>query len=124
MFLETAKSLGSFRGIRAAWRSELVAQVAELRKPTLVVWGERDLILPATHLEAARTLLPHAESHLFTGTGHMPQIERADDFAALVRPFLAGQASHSERAPGLSICNFQQPRSRNSPGRGGTAGWS
>jgi pimeloyl-ACP methyl ester carboxylesterase len=89
VFLETAKSVGSFRGVRRAWRSELVAKVAELRKPTLVVWGERDLILPATHLQAARTLLPHAESHLFPGTGHMPQIERADDFAAVVRRFLA-----------------------------------
>jgi 2-hydroxymuconate-semialdehyde hydrolase len=95
VFLETAKSLGTFRGIRPAWRSELVAQVAELRKPTLVVWGDRDLILPAAHLDAARTLLPHAESHLFHGTGHMPQIERADEFAALVQQFLGVRSQKS-----------------------------
>jgi len=102
VFLETAKSLGSFRGIRPAWRSELVTQVAELRKPTLVVWGERDLILPSTHLAAARTLLPHAESHLFPGTGHLPQIDApttsppcADDFAALVQSFLAVRSQKS-----------------------------
>jgi pimeloyl-ACP methyl ester carboxylesterase len=95
VFLETAKSLGTFRGTRPAWRSELVAKAAELRKPTLVVWGDRDLILPATHLEAARRLLPHAESHLFTGTGHMPQIERADEFAALVQQFLRARSQQS-----------------------------
>jgi pimeloyl-ACP methyl ester carboxylesterase len=95
VFLETAKSLGGFRGTRPAWRSELVSRVAELRKPTLVVWGERDLILPSTHLAAARALLPHAESHLFPGTGHMPQIERADDFAAVVQRFFAVRSQKS-----------------------------
>jgi pimeloyl-ACP methyl ester carboxylesterase len=92
VFLEAAKSLGGVRGIRPAWRTELLGRVAELRRPTLIVWGERDLILPAAHLAAARTLLPHAETHLFPGTGHMPQIERADEFAALARRFLAAHA--------------------------------
>jgi pimeloyl-ACP methyl ester carboxylesterase len=101
VFLETAKSLATVRGTRAGWRSELVTKVAELRKPTLVVWGDRDLILPATHLDAARRLLPHAEWHLFPGTGHMPQIERADEFAALVRPLLAagGPADSGQEIP-------------------------
>jgi pimeloyl-ACP methyl ester carboxylesterase len=90
VFLEAARSIGGLRGVRPRWRTDLVAAVAEHRRPTLVVWGERDLILPSAHLAAARTLLPHAESHLFPDTGHMPQIERADEFAALVRRFLAG----------------------------------
>ncbi len=92
VFLEAAKSIGGLRGVRSRWRAELLAKVAEQKKPTLVVWGDRDLILPATHLAAARTLLPHAETHLFTDTGHMPQIERADEFAELARRFLATAA--------------------------------
>lgn len=87
-FLTTAKSLGGFRGVHPRWRTDLLARVAELDPPTLVVWGEKDLILPAAHLEAARTALPHAEFHLFPRTGHMPQIERADEFASLARDFL------------------------------------
>jgi pimeloyl-ACP methyl ester carboxylesterase len=99
VFLEAAKSIGGLRGVRSRWRTELVAAVAEHRRPTLVVWGERDLILPSAHLAAARTLLPHAESHLFPDTGHMPQIERADEFAALVRRFLAGARDARADAP-------------------------
>ncbi|MEV6632919.1 alpha/beta fold hydrolase [Actinoplanes sp. NPDC051470] len=87
-FLATAKSLGGFRGVHPRWRTDLLARVAELDPPTLVVWGEKDLILPAAHLEAARAALPHAEFHLFPRTGHMPQIERADEFASLARDFL------------------------------------
>jgi pimeloyl-ACP methyl ester carboxylesterase len=90
VFLEAAKSLGGLRGVKASWRTALLADVARHPRPTLIVWGERDLILPSAHLAAARTLLPHADSHLFADTGHMPQIERADEFATLVRRFLAG----------------------------------
>jgi pimeloyl-ACP methyl ester carboxylesterase len=44
------------------------------------------------HLDTARRLLPRAETHLFTGAGHMPQIECPDDFAARVLAFLADAA--------------------------------
>lgn len=91
VFLEMARELGNFRGVRKQWRSALLAEVARHRRPTLIVWGERDLILPCTHLSAACAALPHARSHLFPHTGHMPQIERADDFATLVRPFLSSR---------------------------------
>jgi len=89
VFLEAARSVGGLRGVRAAWRAALLAEVAELHRPTLLIWGDRDLILPAKHLAAARTAFPQAQWHLFTDCGHMPQIERADEFAALARRFLA-----------------------------------
>jgi len=89
VYLEIARALGGFRGIAAGWRSELLPQVARHGKPTLLVWGDRDHILPAAHLAAARTAFPAAEWHLFERTGHMPQIERPAEFAQLVRPLLA-----------------------------------
>ncbi|QJY47511.1 alpha/beta fold hydrolase [Pseudonocardia broussonetiae] len=85
VFLEAARELGTFRGIRAAWRSALLEEVARHPRPTLVVWGDRDLVLPPHHLRAARALLPHARTHVFADTGHVPQVERADEFARLVR---------------------------------------
>ena len=54
----------------------------------MVIWGDQDKVLPAHHLEQARRVLPHAETHLLPGIGHMPQIECPDEFAALVLPFL------------------------------------
>jgi 2-hydroxymuconate-semialdehyde hydrolase len=88
-YLEIARALGGFRGIAPRWRSELLSRVARHPKPTMLLWGERDLILPAAHLAAARAALPHAQSHLFPGTGHMPQIERPQEFAALVLPLVS-----------------------------------
>jgi 2-hydroxymuconate-semialdehyde hydrolase len=93
VFLETARELGTLRGIRAPWRETLLGQVAAQRKPMLIIWGDRDLILPAAHLAAARAAFPEARSHLFADTGHMPQIERADEFADLARLFLSAYSS-------------------------------
>jgi pimeloyl-ACP methyl ester carboxylesterase len=63
--------------------------LAQSETPTLVVWGDHDHILPFSHLEAAVAALPHAESYTFSKTGHMPQIERPDEFAAVVEDFLS-----------------------------------
>ncbi len=89
VFAEIAAELGTpVRGVRPGWRTTLLAEAAHHPRPTLVVWGERDVILPAHHLRAALAAIPHARSHVFGRTGHMPQIERADAFACLVRTFL------------------------------------
>ncbi|GIE78239.1 4,5-9,10-diseco-3-hydroxy-5,9,17-trioxoandrosta-1 (10),2-diene-4-oate hydrolase [Actinoplanes philippinensis] len=93
VYLEIAKALGGLRGVAAAWRTDLLARVAASTKPTMLVWGDRDLILPSKHLAAARAAFPHAQSHMFARTGHMPQIERPDEFAGLVRPMLARVAA-------------------------------
>jgi 2-hydroxymuconate-semialdehyde hydrolase len=93
VFLDTARELGTLRGIRAPWRETLLGRVAAHPRPALIVWGERDLILPAAHLAAARAAFPHARTHLFPDTGHMPQIERADAFADLSRLFLTAHSS-------------------------------
>ncbi|ARC55636.1 Dihydrolipoyllysine-residue acetyltransferase component of acetoin cleaving system [Frondihabitans sp. 762G35] len=91
-FREVAHDLGTIRGIRPAWRARLTSAVAASRTPVLVLWGDRDLILPAEHLREAQRLLPDATTHLFAETGHMPHLERADEVAALILPFLADRA--------------------------------
>ncbi|MEV0810089.1 alpha/beta fold hydrolase [Micromonospora sp. NPDC050200] len=89
VMLETVRSLGTFRGVRPQWREELLTEVARLDVPTLIVWGDRDLILPAGQLDAARARLPRARTHLFANCGHLPQIERAEEFHRLLVDFWA-----------------------------------
>ncbi|HWE92050.1 MAG TPA: alpha/beta fold hydrolase [Pseudonocardiaceae bacterium] len=88
-FLHIGRALGTFRGVRPEWRAELLAALVARPIPTLVVWGERDLVLPSAQLVAARRALPHAQTHLFVDTGHMPQIERAQEFHDLAVNFWA-----------------------------------
>jgi len=99
VMLELSRSLGTFLGVRRPWRDAvLTAAAAAAPVPTLVVWGTDDLILPASHLEAAKVALPHAKTHLYPDTGHMPQIERAEDFAELVGKFWAEDVPDQEPA--------------------------
>jgi pimeloyl-ACP methyl ester carboxylesterase len=90
VLLETARSLGTFRGVRRQWREALLRGLAELDIPTLIVWGEHDRILPAAHLDAARVHLPRAQTHLFAHTGHMPHIEQAEAFSQLISASSSG----------------------------------
>jgi pimeloyl-ACP methyl ester carboxylesterase len=87
--LDVARDLGTFRGVRREWRQALLLRMAQLDIPVLVVWGEHDQVLPAHHVRAAIVSLPNASTHVFAETGHMPQIERPDQFAELVEAFLA-----------------------------------
>ena len=64
--------MGTRRGIKAGWRAELITVATRHPRPTLILWGDRDRILPAHHLDAARRLIPHAQTRMFSGVGHMP----------------------------------------------------
>lgn len=97
--LEMANHLGTMRGVRPQWRTELLAAVAAHPRPTLLIWGDRDRILPAAHLGAAQRQFPDAQVHLFTATGHMPQIERADEFADLITAFVENGPTLSTSVP-------------------------
>jgi pimeloyl-ACP methyl ester carboxylesterase len=89
-FVTTAAALGvPLLGTYPWWRRALLEKIAAAEIPTMVVWGDADTVLPSAHLEAAVAALPHASSHLFPDTGHLPQIERAEEFAELASRFVA-----------------------------------
>jgi NADP-dependent 3-hydroxy acid dehydrogenase YdfG/pimeloyl-ACP methyl ester carboxylesterase len=96
---EMANHLGTARGVRPQWRDALLTAVAAHPRPTLLIWGDRDRILPAVHLEAARRQFPGAQVHVFAGAGHMPQIERPDEFAELVTAFVENGPTLSASVP-------------------------
>ena len=57
------------------------------RPPTLIVWGQRDVIFPAPGARAYLRDLPDAELHLLD-TGHFALEDKGDEIAALMHDFL------------------------------------
>jgi pimeloyl-ACP methyl ester carboxylesterase len=55
--------------------------------PTLIVWGERDSIIPVTHGTAAHEAMPGSRLEVFPGAGHMPHDADPDRFAAILTDF-------------------------------------
>jgi pimeloyl-ACP methyl ester carboxylesterase len=56
--------------------------------PTLIIWGERDRIIPPVYAEALHRRIPGSRVSLIADAGHLPHIERESDVAAAIRHFL------------------------------------
>lgn len=63
-------------------------QVRATRTRTLLVHGREDKVVPPEVSWTMVNLLPDADLHVFARCGHWTQIERADEFTALVAGFL------------------------------------
>jgi pimeloyl-ACP methyl ester carboxylesterase len=56
--------------------------------PVLIIWGERDPIIPVAHGRAAHAQLPGSRLEVFPDVGHIPQLESPGRFAAVLQRFL------------------------------------
>src|SRR5215213_6118962 len=69
-------------------REVLVDRLPSLKVPTLVVWGERDRVLPQSQARDAVTHLPEGSLSLIPNCGHMPHVECPDRFLGALEGFL------------------------------------
>jgi len=56
--------------------------------PVLIVWGERDPIIPVSHGERAHDAVAGSRLEIFDGVGHLPQLEAPARFVAVLERFL------------------------------------
>jgi pimeloyl-ACP methyl ester carboxylesterase len=57
---------------------------SRITAPTLVLWGDRDVLVPPEQGERLAELLPHASLELIEGCGHNPAIERPEQVVCRV----------------------------------------
>lgn len=57
--------------------------------PTLIIWGTRDRMIPASHTTRAQQTIPGCRVELFEGAGHFPHLDQPDRFADVLRDFIA-----------------------------------
>ncbi|MBW3634310.1 MAG: alpha/beta fold hydrolase, partial [Chloroflexi bacterium] len=82
------KSIAASAFSRDGQRHVLVDRLGELEIPVLVVWGEVDRVIPASHAVAATAALPASWLEVMEGVGHVPQVEAAPAFSAIVNRWL------------------------------------
>ena len=87
--LSTLRTSCNFWGVKGNALRPIRDHLEEIEVPTLVIWGAQDRILPVAHANLAAKRLPNARLHIFDPCGHMPNIERAQEFNALVIDFLS-----------------------------------
>ena len=84
-FLHTLRSVIDPRGQRVSATDRL--HLTEVM-PSLVVWGERDPIIPARHGEAAHEAMPGSRLELLPDAGHFPQLDDPHRLAAILTDFM------------------------------------
>lgn len=65
------------------------AKLGKIQAPTLVIWGEKDRLIPVRHAEIALRGIPDCRAVVTPHAGHAPQIDRPEAVNELFLEFLA-----------------------------------
>jgi pimeloyl-ACP methyl ester carboxylesterase len=79
--------------IQAVLGHDSAERLGSISAPTLVLTGDDDRVIPAASSELLAARIPGAELRVIPGAGHLFFIERPSETLALLRPFLAGDAT-------------------------------
>jgi pimeloyl-ACP methyl ester carboxylesterase len=85
-FVHTIRSVIDVRGQRVSARDRLYL-AAEV--PTLIVWGNRDRIIPVSHAHTTHELIPGSRLVVIEGAGHFLPVEQPVAFLKALHDFLA-----------------------------------
>ena len=64
------------------------AKYQSLTMPTLIIWGDRDTVIPLQEGEYLQSILPNAELVLMKDVNHIPHVEDQEKFIEIVLGFL------------------------------------
>jgi pimeloyl-ACP methyl ester carboxylesterase len=56
--------------------------------PTLIIWGDRDNIIPVSHAFAAHDAIPGSRLEILKGAGHFPHAEEPVRFVEILSEFM------------------------------------
>jgi pimeloyl-ACP methyl ester carboxylesterase len=65
-------------------------EVRSVKAPTLILWGKYDELSNPAGADRLERAISGSRKVIIDNCGHMPQLERADEFNRLVREFLGG----------------------------------
>jgi pimeloyl-ACP methyl ester carboxylesterase len=85
-FIATVRAVIDQRGQRV---SALERLYLARTMPTMLLWGENDRVIPASHALAAHDEMPGSRLEILAGAGHFVQLEKPDLVAELILDFLA-----------------------------------
>ncbi len=73
---------------KSAIRNNLGEELGEIKQPTLLVWGNNDIITPPFVGHEFNKLIPNSELHFIDKCGHAPMMETPVEFNKILAGFL------------------------------------
>ncbi len=92
MLLSVARTGIDLRGQNMRLLEPLLRRVPEIEAPTLIIWGAQDPIIPVAHAHIAHQMIKNSQLHILDRCGHVPQIEKPEEFNQLMLDFLRGRS--------------------------------
>jgi len=68
-------------------RTGLRARLSELTLPVLIVWGEQDRFIPPKYAAIAKREIPNSTLQMIPNCGHVPMVEKPNEFVQLSTAF-------------------------------------
>jgi len=84
-FLATSRSVIDVHGQTVSAQNRLSGFAS---RPSMLVWGEKDRMIPSSHVQAARQELPATRVEMFARSGHFPHLDEPDRFARVLDDFM------------------------------------
>ena len=79
---------------KRSWSEAWCDSLSEIACPTLIVWGDRDSLLPLRHAREYARRIVASRLHVISEAGHLPMLERPREFNRVVGDFLGELAPH------------------------------
>jgi pimeloyl-ACP methyl ester carboxylesterase len=96
--------------LKAIFDYDFRDRLPEVRCPTLVIWGEDDMLVPKRDADWYVSLIPNARKVVLEDTGHSAMIERPPTFNDLVAEFIAEVAEAPAGEEELGAANVRGER--------------
>ena len=80
---------GFMGALGAVLEYDVRERLPEIACPTLIVWGDRDMLISVRDADVFAELIPNSRKVIYADTGHVAMLERPAPFNALLREFLA-----------------------------------
>src|SRR4051794_19577043 len=101
---------GFHPALKAIFNYDFRDRLPEIQCPTLVIWGEDDMLVPKHDADEYARLIPRARKVVLEDTGHSAMFERAPTFNDLVVEFLDEVQEAPAREEELGAANVRGPR--------------
>jgi 2-hydroxy-6-oxonona-2,4-dienedioate hydrolase len=92
---DRGRVLNLIHAARSAKKDNLKDLLGQIKVPTLLLWGEDDVVTTMEVAEMFHQLIPNSQLVTIKNCGHAPMIEHPEWFAAEVKKFLAQQSRHA-----------------------------
>jgi pimeloyl-ACP methyl ester carboxylesterase len=98
-FFKGAGKPGFDDALRACLDYDFRDRLPEVKVPTLIVWGEKDSIIPVRDADEFERLIEDSRKMVMKDTGHIPMAERPTAFNDVLVEFLAEEGPAGEKKP-------------------------